>query len=128
MTRRKIKLSLIDDYIKIVQIKNFSNNSFDEFTLNEKSERNLTEIHNLSTLLEKTLESLFETLKLNDLSFCILKKELDQNNSLFFKTNSQNVEHNITISLLTINTIISNLKSKIDNLKINFHSNIFAKI
>ena len=128
MTRRKIKLSLIDDYIKIVQIKNFSNNSFDEFTLNEKSERNLTEIHNLSTLLEKTLESLFETLKLNDLSFCILKKELDQNNSLFFKTNSQNVEHNITISLLTINTIISNLKSNIDNLKINFHSNIFAKI
>ena len=127
MKKKKIKLSLIDDYIKIILIKNFLNNSFSSFELNQDYVKELNVTKHILPILENTYNELFERLKLKDLSFDILTKELEQNNSLFLNTNSFNLEKTIANNSLILNNILNNLKSKLDQLKLNFSCEIFAK-
>lgn len=121
MNKNKVKLSLIDDYIKIILIKNFLNSTFNEN--NTGCVALLQNTQELDSQLEKIYEALFAKLKMNDLSFDILKKELKENNSLFLKTkqnNFLNLENTLNNSNLQLNVIFNSLKSKISNLKINF--------
>ena len=128
MTKNKIKLSLIDDYIKIVLIKNFLNNSFSAFELNKEQTDQINHSKTLVCLLDKTYNSIFDKLKLNDLSFEILKKELSQNNILFLRTTASKLNQILNSNNLTLNIILKNLKIKLINLKVDFPYEIFAKI
>lgn len=117
--RNKIKLSLIDDYIKIVAIENFYN------TLNDFSNENFsTLICNIKQLdfeLKTTYTKLIKKLKLNDLSFLILKKELSLNNSIFIneqKTQFSNLKSTIEKTSEELNQINNNLKEKMKLLKV----------
>ena len=62
MTKNKLKLSLIDDYIKIILIKNFYNNSFKNFNINENTLSIMTETKQLNKSLEKFYDYLLTKL------------------------------------------------------------------
>ncbi|MBR4999008.1 MAG: hypothetical protein IKY10_03925 [Clostridia bacterium] len=126
MKNKKIKLSLIDDYIKIILIKNFLNNSFSAFELDQECVKELNYSKQLLATLENTYNQLFVKLKLKDLSFDILTKELEQNNSLFLNTTSLNLNKTITNNSLTLNTILNNLKFKLEHLKLNISCKNFT--
>lgn len=127
MKKNKIKLSLIDDYINIVLIKNFFNNSFAAFDLTDEHTQKINNSKSLDLMLEKTYISLFEKLNLKDLSFDILTKELEQNNSLFLSTNQANIERVFNRTLLSLNSILNNLSSKLKQLKVSFNCENIAK-
>ena len=90
MTKNKIKLSLIEDYIKIVLIKNFYSNSFDDIDLSAESRKLLDNCKKLNQLLLSTYELLLDKLNLNDISLDILKQELKQNNLMFLREKTDN--------------------------------------
>jgi len=127
LKRRKIKLSLIDDYIKIMIIKkifhrstlslNFTSPQLEIFEKNKK----------LNEYLENIYLSLFSKLKLNDLSLLILKKELNSDTSFAIKEENSSVE-NISKFYYEIEKILKNLKEKVKILKINLKKDkIFTK-
>lgn len=120
--RKKIKLSLIEDYIEIKKIENFFLNSF----VNIQFDKNIfNNCKNLNLQLLKLYNSLFESLKMNDLSLLILKKELKNNNYLFNNLKLKKFkEIDQTILKLTIglNRIFQNLLTKLEQLKIKDYS------
>lgn len=129
MTKNKLKLSLIDDYIKIVLIKNFYSNSFEDVDLNDESIKLMDSCKKLNQLLFSTYELLLEKLKLNEVSLDVLKQELELNNLMFLKEKAENFSHlnelcNKNTKLLT--AINLNLKTKLEKLKIN-PNNLFCK-
>lgn len=83
--RKKITLSLIDDYIKILVIKNFINNNFNQHNLSKSSLETLKITTYLNNILEDTYNKIFHQLKVDTLSLLILKKELKKSNSLFLQ-------------------------------------------
>lgn len=112
MSKSKIKLSLIEDYINIYIINNFFSNDLTCFKNSNQIQENKTKINNLKVLYE----TIFEKLKLKDLSFLILIKDLKQNNSLFqCAQKDQNKVENFIIA--TIKNILLNLPIKLKKLK-----------
>ena len=122
MTKNKIKLSLIDDYIKIVLIKNFYSNSFEEVDITDDNKTLMDTSKKLNQVLFSTYELLFEKLKLNDASLDVLKQDLEKNNLMFLQKQSQNfadLKEIFTKQIDLLNNINLNLKSKLNRLKIN---------
>ena len=113
MTKKKIKLSLIDDYIKIMLIKQFYKNYSQ--LLNTPC---LESTEQQALTLENTYNLIFKLLKMDDLSLDILKKQL-QNNSKNILTNSENLKSILEKSKLEISLIEKNLPEKMSKLKIN---------
>lgn len=121
--RKKIKLSLIDDYVKILLIKNFLNNSFENVKLTNITALKQTKELNLK--LDEIYNQLFFKLKLNDLSLLILKKELKNNNILYLKEEQNSfltLENTIQKTYLILNDIFENLNKKLKffKFKLNF--------
>ncbi len=118
MRKNKIKLSLIDDYCKIVTIENFFKNWFPLkfFDDNLSKQIQLTN-QNLKNFYEK----LFCELMLNDCSLILLCSQLKSNNQLFQiskKNNFENLHSFIKVTNEAQQQILSNLKEKLLKLKI----------
>ena len=123
LNKNKIKLSLIDDYIKIIIIKNFFNNSYFEKVNTISCSHLIYTTQQLDFNLELIYNKIFDKLKLNNLSLIILKEELNSNNSLFLqlkKSNFINIANFISNLLKELTTIEQNLKQKTKSLKIQF--------
>lgn len=119
MRKNKIKLSLVDDYIKIIIIKNFFNNQIENISTNCFDLLKSTQ--NLDIMLEKIFENLFEQLKMNDSSLALLKKELKENNSLFLtlkRNNFSDLEKTLKTSNNLLINIMENLKKKTQSLRL----------
>lgn len=118
-TKNKVKLSLIDDYIKIVLINNFFQN---DILLNDLSlERKVAEIRQLNNHIKLIYEQLFEMLKLNDTSLMILKNDLNQNNKMFNLETNSNFNHTPKIVEKAYNDLIDisqNLNEKLKVLRV----------
>ena len=118
-TKNKVKLSLIDDYIKIVLINNFFQN---DILLNDLSlESKVAEIRQLNNHIKLIYEQLFETLKLNDTSLMILKNDLKQNNQMFNLETNSNFNHTPKIVEKAYNDLIDisqNLNEKLKVLRV----------
>lgn len=115
----KLKLSVIDDYIKIIVIKNLFNNSFSNTIINCKEKFISTKM--LDNRLEEAYIKLINKLKLNNNSFLILKKELEENNSLFLfakENDFLNLEYVLDMANRDLNEIMDNLNSKLKMLKV----------
>lgn len=113
--RKKIKLSLIDDYVKIILINNLYKNSIECLVLNDEILNLIINIKNLSTHLKCEYDKIFEKLKLNDVSLLILKKELNLNNSLFNSlntTDSKFIHSTLTKIDETLKNILMDFKEK----------------
>ena len=111
MTKNKIKLTLIDDYIKICLIKNFLYNNFNEQDLSNLYLDEIEKLKKLNTALEHLYCEIFEKLQLNNLSLDILKKDIKHNNFQFEneeKKHTSNYTKLIDQSKIQLNTIISN--------------------
>ncbi len=119
MRKNKIKLSLIDDYCKIVTIGNFLNNSF---PFSQNVEDLTKQIKKTNNSLQDFYENLFVQLHLNDISFLLLRNQLKCNNQLFEiaqKSNFENLNNFLITSHETQQEIIFNLREKLSKLKIN---------
>lgn len=104
--KKRIKLSLIEDYIKL----QLANKLFDNSTKKSQTINNLIDFY----------EDLFVKLKMNDLSILILKKELNTTNFSSLNINQKLEIFNSYNSFL--NNIVLNLKNKLKILKIkNYH-------
>ena len=115
--RKKIKLSLIDDYIKILLIENFFNNPFESINCSKL----FFETKNLSQTLKNKYDNLLNQLKLNDLSLLILKKELKENNNLYQHEKTHNftsLEKTLFQTKFKLDEISNNLTNKIKRLKV----------
>ena len=124
--RKKIKLSLIEDYIKIILIKKFTENNFNEFLMDENSLTTLKTIKILSFNLEQIYINVFNELKMNDLSLLILKKELNNNNSLFFQ--NKNIVSVLNNNYSIIKNIYFNAYEKFKLLKLKFNHFLFFSL
>lgn len=121
MTKNKIKLSLIDDYIKICLIKNFLSNNFDSFNLSPSYLNLLSELKQTNSILEHSYNLLIQKLNLNNESLLILKDEVSKNNrqfELIEKEGSNNVIKLIDESNKEINIILSSLDQKVEQLQL----------
>lgn len=118
-TKKKIKLSLIEDYILICLVNNFYLNSFN--SLADEIRSLFEQTKQLNSQLKDTYELMFNKLKMNDLSLLILKKELKENNSLYKISKLQNFA-NIATTIESFNekltNILNNLPSKTTKLKL----------
>lgn len=119
LTKNKVKLSLIDDYIKIVLINNFFQN---DILLNDLSlEGKVTEIKQLNNRIKLIYEQLFDILKLNDTSLMILKNDLKQNNQMFTLETNSGFNHTPKIVEKAYNDLIDisqNLNEKLKVLRV----------
>lgn len=125
MTKNKIKLTLIDDYIKICLIKNFLCNNFNQIDLPNSYLNEVEKLKQLNATLEQIYCEIFEKLHLNNLSLDILKKDLKHNNSQFEneeKKNNTNYTKLIDQSNNQLNSILFHLKEKLQVLKLNILS------
>lgn len=113
MMKKKIKLSLIDDYIKIMLIKQFYNNYSQLISASCQESTGKQALN-----LENTYNLIFKLLKMDDLSLDILKRQL-QNNSKNFLLNSEKLKSILEKSKIEINSIEKNLPEKMSKLKIN---------
>ena len=121
MNKKKIKLSLIDDYIKIVLIKNFLKNSFNSFELYEQLKQIINQTKYLDFQLADFYEKLIIELKLNTLSFDILKQNLEKNNNLYkvqIEQKFENLAKIICKTNLDLINIFRGLKTKVQQLKV----------
>ena len=126
MLKKKVKLSLIDDYIRIVLIENFNNNSFDCFDLDSSLTDTINKTKLINCELKTIYEHLFDTLNLNDISLLVLKKELKLNNNLYKRTISKGLLNLIEVinrNILELTIIKLNLNKKIKTLKLNLTIN-----
>ena len=121
-----IKRSLIDDYISIVLIINFCNNTFCE-------NLNISKIKNLqlaSKSLREIYNKIFEILNLKDNSFLVLEQQLSENNSMFIrleKENFTNFNEVCETCFHSLSAITGQLRYKLSKLKLN-HTPLLAKL
>ena len=122
MFKNKVKLSLIDDYIRIVLIENFNNNSFEMFELDEDLTNTINKTKAVNSELKEIYEHIFDAMKLNDMSLLVLKKELKSNNNLYKRTINKNLLNLIEVlnrNFLELSIIKLNLKKKLQTLQLN---------
>lgn len=116
--KKQIKMSLINDYVFLMCVKNFCNNSFDCFTYENQQIKTLSEQNHL---LFQTYNKIFEKLKMNDISLLILKKETKHDNSIFLNEQQNNfISTNETIKQLQAkqNILTNELGNKLEMLKL----------
>ncbi len=121
MKNKKIKLSLIDDYVHIFLIKNFLNNSFYEMENQLNCIDLIKSTQQLDCFLEKEYLKIIHQLKLDDTSFSVLQNELMTNNSLFLKLKKDNflsLESTLKLINIKLNSILNDYKIKLNKLKI----------
>ncbi len=124
MTKNKIKLSLIDDYIKICLIKNFLNNNFEPAKLDSFYLNLIPKMKQIDLCLEQAYNEIFNLLKLNDTSLEVLKNNLSSNNKQFELIQKQqfhNCSQIIDQSNNQLKSILNSLKSKTKSLKLNIN-------
>jgi len=120
MRKSKVKLSLIDDYIKIFML----NHLFETIHENPFSQELKIEIENQhikSFNLKSVYENIFQVLKLNNNSFLILKKDLEQNTSLLNKLQQDNfscLESFLVTTKQDLQNISYSLKEKLNKLNL----------
>ncbi|MBO5955117.1 MAG: hypothetical protein J6Q13_04060 [Clostridia bacterium] len=115
--KNKIKLSLIEDYIEIIKIENFFSNSFVDIEFDKSI---FNKCHSLNCQLSKIYNSIFENLKMNDLSLLILKKELKNNNIIFNNlklNNFKNINQTLLLLHTDLNQTFQDLLTKLEKLK-----------
>lgn len=76
MSKKKTKLSLIDDYIKIVLINNFCSVDFKNFNLDDTLIASINNIKNDNIIWKHLYERLFDVMRLKDVSFLVLERDL----------------------------------------------------
>ena len=122
--KKRVKLSLIEDYLQIMLIHNFCSNSFEELKNHNDFSDKLTQIKQFETELKLVYENLFNILKMNDLSLLILKKELKENNIMFQLEKKQNFRCIIQTMRkieFKLGQISNNLSIKLKELKIRYN-------
>lgn len=118
--KTNLKLSLIDDYVQIVLIENFCKNKISTICSNLST--NIHKIQKHCSLLKSFYEKVINLLKLNNVSFLVLQKQLSLNNTLYEKeklNNFLNTHKIINQFEETLNTISKNIKQKLTKLKLN---------
>lgn len=118
--KTNLKLSLIDDYIQIVLIENFFKNEIS--TIFSSLSTNIHKIQKHCSLLKSFYEKLINLLKLNNVSFLVLQKQLSLNNTLYEKeklNNFLNTPKIINQFEETLINISKNIKQKLTKLKLN---------
>lgn len=121
LTKNKLKLSLIDDYTRIVLIENFYNNSFEHFNLDEETIKLINKTKEDNQQLKLKYENIISYLKMEDISFLVLKKDLKQNNHMYKKACTKSFLNLLEVferNNLELNLIELNLKHKLKKLKI----------
>lgn len=113
MTKNKLKLSLIDDYVKLVIFENFFN------TYNNLSFKEAISKRRQNTRLKKLYDILFEKLSMNDCSLLLLRQQLNKNNQLEMLCNQQTEKDTLKKIFNSINNIEKMLPEKLARLKIN---------
>ena len=119
--KRQIKLSIIDDYTKIILLKNFLNNSFDGVELDSTSSFLFINLKEKTETLEKIYNQLISHLNLKNTSFCVLEQELNMNNQQFELLKLRNfdkLQSNLLLALQKINNIFSSLPEKLNCFKL----------
>lgn len=107
--KNKIKMSIIEDYIKLLAFENFFKNDFSIIDSNILNVDLLATTNQKFVVVFDNYNHTLKRLKMNDLSLLILKKELKDCNFLFLKqqeTNFKNINstiHNIDIQLELLN-------------------------
>ena len=127
MNKRKIKLSLIDDYVKICLIKNFYFNDFFNISLKQKNCIENIKITLLAT--SNIYDNIFKECKMNDVSLLVLQKELSENNNMFtHQLKDMGELDNLLIQHRNeISNIYTGLKEKLVKLKINMNEILLYK-
>lgn len=115
--KNKAKLLLIEDYIKIILINNFFNNTSSLIKI-----ENLNLIKKQIEILKLSYELIFKTNRFDNLSILILKKELKNNNSLYnlALSNELKAKQFISNSIKDISTSLTNNLNIIKKGKVNF--------
>ena len=117
MLKNKLKLTLIDDYVKLIIFNNFFNNDFKNITICQQ----IKSMKELNCELKNTYEKLFNQLKMKDYSFLLLKQQLKLNNLLFesqVQNNFKEIDKVINKIYSAQNQILEALKFKLDKLKV----------
>ena len=120
--KKRVKLSLIEDYLQIMLIHNFCSNSFENLENYINFKNILIKIKQFETELKLIYENLFSILKMNDLSLLILKKDIKENNVMFQLEKEQNfncIIQTMHKTEIKLNQISNNLSIKLKELKIN---------
>lgn len=115
--KRKLKLSLIDDYIKIITIKNFYNNPLEQY-YNVEILKKINKLKELLNNLSTIYLQIFEKIRLKDESFILLNHELSLNNKLFESITYENFSQTVDKTDNDIHSITNNLSYKLKKLKI----------
>ncbi len=115
--KRKLKLSLIDDYIKIITIKNFYNNPLEQY-YNVEILKKINKLKELLNNLSTIYLQIFEKIRLKDESFMLLNHELSLNNKLFESITYENFSQTVDKTDNDLHSITNNLSYKLKKLKI----------
>lgn len=113
MLKNKIKLSLVDDYVKLVIFENFLN------IYNGSTSKEVVIKINQSSRLKSLYDVIFEKLSMNDCSLLLLKQQLKQNNELTKLCNEQTERDMLKMIFEKLDSIEQNLSYKMTKLKIN---------
>ena len=125
MTKKsKIKLSFVDDYTKIVTLKNLLNNSFDGVEISSTSSLLLKRLKTETEKIKTIYENLLSHLKLKNNSFLLLTQQLNLNNKQFELLKASNfstLETTLLLAYKKLNAISLSLPNKLSYLKLNLN-------
>lgn len=113
--KNKTKLAIINDYVQIRLIENFSNNNFSNLISKTESEKIKT-LQELSSHLRNKFEQIINIMNLNDDSFVLLSTQLNLNNAQFNCVEPNNLTKTIDFASQKLNLIQNNLKKNILNI------------
>lgn len=119
MTKEKLKLSLLDDYIQVVQVNKICVN-LKFLSLNQDCQSIVSKILNISNGLLQAYDKLLFKFNLMNISLMVLKRELQFSyiDRLMFNEHTLKKEDYI-ILLNKIKNINTRLKQKINDLSLN---------
>ena len=119
--KRQIKLSLIDDYVQILLIHNFLQNKFEKCEFDNDLIILLEELKQININLKSNYEKLIQFVKLDDISFLLLKRELKDNNHIFLLEKRNNFSFILKTIIIMKNKMLEisgNLNEKLKKLNI----------
>ncbi len=119
MTKEKLKLSLLDDYIQVIQVNKICVN-LKFLSLNQDCQSIVSKILNISNGLLQAYDKLLFKFNLMNISLMVLKRELQFSyiDRLMFNEHTLKKEDYI-ILLNKIKNINTRLKQKINDLSLN---------
>ena len=126
MTKKsKLKLSLIDDYTKIIILKNFFKNPFDDVEMDSTSSFLFQNLKNETADLEQTYNNLLQILNLKDSSFDVLCEQLSVNNTQFELLKANNfstLQSTLIVAKQSLGYIRATLNERIACFKLNVNN------